>query len=73
MANSLSLLELFSLLEAVTGVELNYTKLPVRESDQQVFVADITKAKEILGWKPEVVPSEGISQMIEWIISESRV
>ena len=72
MANSLSLLELFSLLEAVIGVELNYTKLPVRESDQQVFVADITKAKEILGWKPEVVPSEGISQMIEWIISESR-
>ena len=54
-------------------LELNYTKLPVRESDQQVFVADITKAKEILGWKPEVVPSEGISQMIEWIISESRV
>lgn len=73
MANSLSLLELFSLLETITGVELNYTKLPVRESDQQVFVADITKAKEILGWKPEVVPSEGISQMIEWIISESRV
>ncbi|MDC0076517.1 GDP-mannose 4,6-dehydratase [Gammaproteobacteria bacterium] len=72
MANSLSLLELFSLLEAVIGVELNYTKLPVRESDQQVFVADITKAKEILGWKPEVVPSEGIFQMIEWIISESR-
>jgi len=73
MANSLSLLELFSLLETITGVELNYTKLPVRESDQQVFVADITKAKEILGWKPEVVPSEGIFQMIEWIISESRV
>ena len=73
MANSLSLLELFSLLEAVTGVKLNYTKLPVRESDQQVFVADITKAKEILGWKPEVVPSEGISKMVKWITSECRI
>ena len=73
MANSLSLLELFSLLETITGVELNYTKLPVRESDQQVFVADITKAKDVLGWEPEVVTSQGISQMIEWITSEFRI
>jgi CDP-paratose 2-epimerase len=73
MANSLSLLELFSLLEEITGVELNYTKLPVRESDQKVFVADITKAKDVLGWEPEVVPSQGISQMIEWITSEFRI
>ena len=69
MANSLSLLELFLMLEEITGVELNYKKLPVRESDQQVFVADITKAKDVLGWKPEVVPSQGISQMIKWILS----
>jgi CDP-paratose 2-epimerase len=73
MVNSLSLLELFSLLETITGVELNYTKMPVRESDQQVFVADITKAKDILGWKPEVVSSEGISQMVQWITSECRL
>ncbi len=73
MTNSLSLLELFSLLEEITGVELNYTKLPVRESDQQVFVADITKAKDVLGWEPKVVPSQGISQMIEWITSEFRI
>ena len=73
MVNSLSLLELFSLLEEITGVKLNYTKIPFRESDQKVFVADITKAKDILGWYPEVAPNEGISQMVEWIISESRL
>ena len=73
MENSLSLLELFSLLEAITGVKLNYTKIPARDSDQQVFVADITKAKNILGWKPEVVPREGISQMVQWITSECRL
>ena len=72
MLNSLSLLELFSLLEAITGVKLNYTKIPGRESDQKVFVADITKAEDILGWKPEVVPSDGISQMVRWITSECR-
>ena len=73
MVNSLSLLELFSLLETITGVKLNYTKIPARESDQQVFVADITKAKNILGWKPEVVPRDGISQMVQWITSEYRL
>ena len=33
---------------------MNYTKIPFRESDQKVFVADITKAKDILGWKPRL-------------------
>ncbi|MDE0783918.1 MAG: GDP-mannose 4,6-dehydratase [Planktomarina sp.] len=73
MVNSLSLLELFSLLEAITGVELNYTKIPVRESDQKVFVADITKAKDILNWKPAVDPNEGISKMVQWLTSECRL
>ena len=73
MMNSLSLLELFSLLEEITGTNLNYAKIPVRESDQKVFVADITKAKDILGWKPEVVSSDGISQMVQWITSEYRL
>ena len=67
IANSLSLLELFALLEEFAGVKLNYTRLPVRESDQRVFVADITKAHELLGWKPEVSSREGVGRMFEWV------
>ena len=67
MKNSLSLLELFQLLEEVTGVTLMYTKLPPRESDQRVFVADIAKAKRLLGWEPNVSASEGVARMIEWV------
>lgn len=65
--NSLSLLELFAMLEEIAGVKLNYTKLPVRESDQRVFVADIAKAQKLLGWKPEVTSREGIARMFEWV------
>lgn len=65
--NSLSLLELFSLLNKINDVELNYTKLPVRESDQRVFVADISKACELLGWKPKVSAEEGVSRMVSWV------
>ncbi len=65
--NSLSLLELFSLLEEITGVKLNYTQLPVRESDQRVFVADIAKAQTVLGWHPEVNAASGVKKMIDWV------
>lgn|SRR6185369_1860341 len=67
MANSLSLLELFSLLEEVTGTELKYTRLPPRESDQRVFVADVSKAMRLLEWAPQVTAREGVSKMVAWV------
>jgi CDP-paratose 2-epimerase len=70
--NSLSLLELFDILEELTGTKLNYTKLPWRESDQKVFIANITKAYTILGWKPKVSCREGVSKMVAWLKQESK-
>lgn len=67
MQNSLSLLELFSLLEKELNVKLNFTKLPPRESDQKIFVADISRAKAVFGWQPEVSKESGVSQMLKWI------
>lgn len=64
--NSLSLLELFGLLEELAGTKLHYTKLPVRESDQRVFVADISKAKQILNWAPACGSVEGVGRMLDW-------
>lgn len=64
--NSLSLIELFSVLEDMTGVKLEYVKLPFRQSDQRVFVADITKAQKHLLWIPEVTVQQGVSEMIQW-------
>jgi CDP-paratose 2-epimerase len=69
--NSLSLLELFALLEQATDVKLNFTKLPVRESDQRVFVADISKVKELIKWQPEVSAQVGVKRMIEWVKSST--
>ncbi|USW02766.1 GDP-mannose 4,6-dehydratase [Pseudomonas pergaminensis] len=67
VANSLSLLELFALLNEINDIELSYTKLPVRESDQRVFVADITKAYDLLGWKPTVSARDGVARMVGWV------
>lgn len=65
--NSSSLLELFSFLEKELDVNMDYAELPVRESDQKIFVADLTKAKELIGWEPKVSKEDGIRKMIKWI------
>lgn len=67
--NSLSLLELFSFLESELDIKMDYTNLPPRESDQRVFVADITKAKNLLGWQPQVSSQQGVRNMLTWIDS----
>ena len=67
MKNSLSLLELFTFLEHELGVKLNYTKLPPRESDQKVFVADIKKASKTFDWVPQVSKETGVRKMLDWV------
>jgi len=65
--NSLSLLELFTLLEQIANVKLHYTQLTVRASDQRVFVSDLGKAKQLLNWQPLVSAQEGVARMVEWV------
>jgi CDP-paratose 2-epimerase len=65
--NSLSLLELFELLNQSIGVELKYKQLPVRESDQRVFIADLDKAKNLLKWAPMIDSENGVHSMCNWL------
>ena len=68
--NSLSLIELFALLENLLNVKLKYSIIPVRESDQRVFVSDLTKVTEILGWQPNISAQDGVLRMVEWVETE---
>lgn len=64
--NSLSLLELFKLLENMLEVKMEYKELPFRESDQLVFVANNKKAENILGWKALKTPKKGVLESLKW-------
>ena len=66
MVNSLSLRELFTLLEEIVGVPLPVEQGPPRHSDQRVFVADLAKARRLLEWSPRVTARDGIARMVEW-------
>jgi CDP-paratose 2-epimerase len=67
MANSCSLLELFEHLEQRLEVRLRYQRLPWRHSDQKLFVADVSKARRLLDWQPEVGKEAGLEMMLEWV------
>ncbi len=66
MAQSLSLLELFAILESKLDVKLQYSQLPPRISDQKIFVADISKINNAIGWSPRVTADDGINKMLKW-------
>ncbi|HVM50500.1 MAG TPA: NAD-dependent epimerase/dehydratase family protein [Candidatus Acidoferrum sp.] len=67
MANSCSLLELFEHLERRLEVRLRYQRLPWRHSDQKFFVADISKARRLLHWEPQVGKEAGLEMMLKWV------
>lgn len=65
--NSLSLLELFAILENKLGIKMSFDMLPWRQSDQKVFVAETSKAQAKFGWAPLISKDQGIDKMIEWV------
>lgn len=68
--NSLSLLELFIFLEDTLKIKMEYGKLPFRESDQKVFIADNSKIGKALNWVSQVGYKTGIKNVISNIINE---
>lgn len=68
--NSSSLLELFLFLEKELDTRMEYRTLPPRESDQKVFIADISKVKDNIDWEPKISKADGIRMMIDWIYNE---
>ena len=67
VTNSLSLLELFDLLSELLDIPpLLFTRTPRRASDQDCFIADISKVRSILGWSPSVTSRDGVIRMLDW-------
>jgi CDP-paratose 2-epimerase len=71
--NSLSLLELFGLLEDTLRIKMDYKQLPFRESDQLVFVADNSKAQILFNWDIQKDSKSGILDSIHWAEQLRRI
>ena len=73
-ANTLAIWTEFGpLLEKLAGRPVPVNNGPWRPGDQRVFVADIQRAEELLGWRPRVSPAEGIARLYEWVASNPEL
>ncbi|MDP7034041.1 MAG: SDR family NAD(P)-dependent oxidoreductase [Planctomycetota bacterium] len=65
--NTLSLLELVQILESRSQEPLPFTRADWRPGDQKVFVCDIRKIQDRLGWTPATRPAEGVGRLADWV------
>ena len=65
--NTLSLLEFIEIIEEKMNKNLKYSFDEWRPGDQKVYISNIKKAKEILGWEPEYNVNKGIDALYNWI------
>lgn len=72
-ANQLSLLELLTHLEGKLGRKLGQVYATPRPGDQQVFVADVRKAKRDLDWEPRTSVFTGVDRLLSWISDNSNL
>jgi CDP-paratose 2-epimerase len=63
---SLAVREVFPLLEKFLGQKVPYSFGDWRPGDQPVYISDIAKAKEKLGWAPTISPEDGVKTLFDW-------
>jgi UDP-glucuronate 4-epimerase len=61
---------LIGMLAARLGKEAIVDHLPANTADMLTSLADGTKAKELLGWEPQVKLEEGLKRLVEWYEGE---
>lgn len=67
--NTMSIwVEFGPMLEKLLGKKIPVKHGDWRPGDQKVFVADIRKAGQELGWKPMVGVEEGVKKLFEWVL-----
>lgn len=65
--NPVSLRELLEIFEKVIGAKSHVRERESHKASVEDTFADITKAENELGWKPEVPLEEGVRRLVEWV------
>lgn len=68
----LRLNELIKMIGDVLGIEPVVKPMPPQAGDVPMTWADMTKATQLLGYRPQVSKREGIRRFVEWMRAEDR-
>ncbi|GAB4181251.1 MAG: GDP-mannose 4,6-dehydratase [Terrimicrobiaceae bacterium] len=63
-----TLTELINSIEAALGKRAVIERLPEQQGDMPLTCADISKARNLLGYNPQVPISEGIPRFVDWYL-----
>src|SRR6266702_408122 len=69
--NQRNLLEVIDQIGELTGKKPQFSHSDWREGDQKFYVSDISKARNDLGWAPQVPFERGLRELISWAESVS--
>ncbi len=64
---SLSIWELFEIIEKLDNNKFKYSFGDWRPGDQKAYISEISKAKKDFNWSPKVSPQEGVEKLYNWI------
>lgn len=64
---SLSIWELFAILEKLSGKKFSHRSGPWRPGDQRIYISDLSSAKKDFQWSPKISPKEGVKKLYNWI------
>lgn len=70
--NPYTLLEMIALMEKYSGKKAKLSLQAKVKADMDVTWADISKAKSLLGWEPNVSFEQGISELMQWHVANSH-
>lgn len=71
--NPITLKNFINLLEEILGKKAKIKKLPMQTGDVERTLANIDKAKKILGWSPKVDLRTGLSKYLEWLQKQKAI
>lgn len=60
-------LEFAPMLEKLLGKKIEVSWGDWRPGDQPVYISDIRKAQQVLGWSPKISAQEGITRLFNWV------
>ena len=61
---------MISAIESALGKKAIIERLPEQQGDMPLTAADITKARELLGYDPRTKIKDGIPKFVEWYLKK---
>lgn len=62
--------EMIATLEELLGCKANVINRPFHKADMLSNLADVSKARQMLGWEPKVNMREGMQRLVDWYLAE---